>query len=109
MHPSHRRTHHWYWHLLDTVLDSEWGRLHRSIPHALGPRIRPLVLWLVHLARVRDDVSPKWWGKGLLGSNLSKTEIPRNGGVRCECDLAWIYGEWVYCECELVVVCGLTG
>ena len=90
MHPSHRRMHHRYWHLLDAVLDSEWSGIHRGIAHALGARVRPLVLWVIHLARVWDHVSTEWRGKGVLGGCLSKTEIPFYGGLCCECDIAWV-------------------
>ena len=57
MHASHRWIHRWYWHLLDAILDSERSRLDRGVAYALGARIRPLVLWVVHLARVWDHVS----------------------------------------------------
>ena len=50
MHPSYRRTYHWYRYLLHPILHSEWNRVHWRVPHALGPRIRSLLLWLVHLA-----------------------------------------------------------
>jgi len=82
--------HRWYRHLLDAVLDFEWSGLHRGITHALGARIRPLILRAVHLARVWDHVSSEWRGKSVLGGRLSKTEVPFNGGVCRECDLAWV-------------------
>ena len=47
-------------------LHPDRGRFHQSVTHTLGPRIRPLVLWIVHLARVWGHVSPKWWGKGIF-------------------------------------------
>ena len=56
MHPSHRWIHCWYRHLLDALLDPERSWLDRGVAHALGARIRPLVLWVVHLARVWDHV-----------------------------------------------------
>ena len=87
MHPSHHWNYHWHWYLLDALLDSERSRLDWGIAHALGARICPLILWVVHLARVRDDVSSEWWGKGLPGGGLSKTEIPCYDGVCFECHI----------------------
>ena len=107
MHTSYRRTYHRHRHLLDPVIYSERSRLHRGLTHALGPRICSFFLRIVHLARVRDHVSPQWWRKGLFGGRLSETEVPCYGGVCYECDLPWIHREWVYRKCRLdIYVCG---
>ena len=103
MHPSHRRIHHWYWHLLNALLDFERSRLDRGVAHALGARLSSLILRLVHLDRVWNHVSPEWRGKGLLGGSLSETEIPCYGGVCCECHIAWIPVGWLYCKCRFGV------
>ena len=101
MYASYCGQYHRYRYLLDTFLSSQRSRLHRGFARALGTRILSLFLWVVHLARVWDHVSPKWWRKGLPGGCLSEAKISCHRGVCCECDLAWIHREWVYRKCQL--------
>ena len=103
MHANNRRSGNRHRYLLDAILNFEWCRLGRGLTYALGAWVRSLVLRVVYLARVWDDVSAEWRGEGLLGSGLYETKISRYGGVRCECDLAWIFGGWVHCKCALSV------
>ena len=96
MYTTHRRTYHWNWHILYAIVYPLQYWLRRRITNALGTWFHSLLLWPVHLARIRHHVSSQWRREGLSGGGVHEAEVPCDCHFLNERHSAWVLREWVY-------------